>query len=106
MPTAELNPLAPAKPTGSADRVARAGGSSATDATLMRRMRGGDERAFEAIFKRHHAPLLSYCRHMLASRDEAEDALQQTFIRAHKALSGESPPRELRPWLYAIARNC
>jgi RNA polymerase sigma factor (sigma-70 family) len=105
MPTAELNPLAPAEPTNFADRDVRARGS-ATDATLVRRMRGGDERAFETIFKRHHAPLLSYCRHMLASLDEAEDALQQTFIRAHRALLGESPPRELRPWLYAIARNC
>ncbi|HKH79991.1 MAG TPA: RNA polymerase sigma factor, partial [Solirubrobacteraceae bacterium] len=69
-------------------------------------MQGGDERAFEAIFKRHHAPLLSYCRHMLSNQDEAEDALQQAFIRAHKALLSSSPPRELRPWLYAIARNC
>jgi RNA polymerase sigma factor (sigma-70 family) len=105
MPTAELNPLAPVEPTDSAERGARARGL-ATDARLVRRMRDGDERAFETIFKRHHAPLLSYCRHMLSSQDEAEDALQQTFIRAHRALLGESPPRELRPWLYAIARNC
>jgi RNA polymerase sigma factor (sigma-70 family) len=65
----------------------------------------GDER-FEEIFKRHHAPLLAYCRHMLGNREEAEDALQQAFIRAHRALRGGSGPRELRPWLYAIARNC
>jgi RNA polymerase sigma factor (sigma-70 family) len=103
MPTAELEPLAPAKPVGSTAHDTRI---AATDALLVRRMRVGDERSFEAIFKRHHAPLLSYCRHMLASRDEAEDALQQTFIRAHRALLGDSPPRELRPWLYAIARNC
>jgi RNA polymerase sigma factor (sigma-70 family) len=72
----------------------------------MRGVRAGDERSFEAIFKRHHAPLLSYCRHMLGSRDEGEDALQQAFIKAHRALLGGSAPRELRPWLYAIARNC
>lgn len=57
----------------------------------------GDEAAFEAIFKRHYAPLLSYCRHMLGNQDEAEDALQQCFIRAHKALASHPPPRELRP---------
>ena len=68
--------------------------------------RAGDERPFEAMFKRHHAPLLSYCRHMLGDRDEAEDALQQTFIRAHRAMRGGTKPREVRPWLYAIARNC
>ncbi len=69
-------------------------------------MRTGDASAYEAIFRRHHQPLLSYCTHMLGGRDEAEDALQQAFIRAHRALLGPSPPRELRPWLYAIARNC
>ena len=47
------------------------------DATLVRRLQAGDERAFEAIFKRHQAPLLSYCRHMLSSQDEAEDALPE-----------------------------
>jgi RNA polymerase sigma factor (sigma-70 family) len=76
------------------------------DATLVRRTQAGDTRAFEAIFKRHHAPLLSYCRHILSSQDEAEDALQQAFVKAHQALLGGTAPRELRPWLYAIARNC
>jgi RNA polymerase sigma factor (sigma-70 family) len=37
---------------------------------------------------------------------EGEDALQQAFIKAHQALLGGKAPRELRPWLYAIARNC
>jgi RNA polymerase sigma factor (sigma-70 family) len=78
----------------------------ANDAALMRRMQGGDERAFETIFKRHQAPLLSYCRHMLSNQDEGEDALQQAFIKAHQALLHGTAPRELRPWLYAIARNC
>jgi RNA polymerase sigma factor (sigma-70 family) len=68
--------------------------------------RAKDERSFEAMFRRHHAPLLSYCRHMLGDRDEAEDALQQAFIRAHRAMLGGTKPREVRPWLYAIARNC
>src|SRR5271169_6447436 len=64
------------------------------------------ERSFETIFKRHHTPLLSYCRHMLGDQDEAEDALQQAFLKAHQALLGGTAPREPRPWLYAIARNC
>jgi RNA polymerase sigma factor (sigma-70 family) len=86
--------------------VRRSRPSAAADAELVGRVRAGDERAFEAIFKRHHAPLLSYARHMLANRDEAEDALQQAFIKAHRALLGGTVPRELRPWLYAIVRNC
>jgi RNA polymerase sigma factor (sigma-70 family) len=76
------------------------------DATLVRRAQSGDERAFAAIFERHHPPLLSYCRHMLGNRDDGEDALQQAFIKAHRALLGGTTPRDLRPWLYAIARNC
>jgi RNA polymerase sigma factor (sigma-70 family) len=80
--------------------------SRAGDDALVRRVQAGDERAFAAIFKRHHAPLLAYCRHMLGNQDEGEDALQQAFIKAHQALLGGMAPRELRPWLYAIARNC
>jgi RNA polymerase sigma factor (sigma-70 family) len=105
MPTAELNPLVPAKPPAFAVPGVRVR-TSAPDTVLVRRTREGDGGSFETIFKRHHAPLLSYCRHMLGGRDEAEDALQQAFIKAHRALLGGSAPRELRPWLYAIARNC
>jgi RNA polymerase sigma factor (sigma-70 family) len=76
------------------------------DATLVRSTQAGDEQAFAAIFERHHAPLLAYCRHMLGNRDDGEDALQQAFIKAHRALLGGTTPRDLRPWLYAIARNC
>ncbi len=79
---------------------------STNDAALVRGMQRGDEGAFEAIFQRHHAPLLSYCRHTLGNQDEAEDALQQAFIKAHQALLHGTAPRELRPWLYTIARNC
>ena len=65
----------------------------------------GDERAFEVVYDRHHRALLGYCRHMLGSQDEGEDALQQTFLRAHRALVSQGAPDELRPWLFAIARN-
>ncbi len=97
MPVAELT---------AGTRARRGGLADAPDAVLVKRLHGSDDRAFEAIFKRHYAPLLSYCRHMLGSQDEGEDALQQAFIKAHRALLGGTVPRELRPWLYAIARNC
>ncbi len=92
---------APPRPVG-----ARASSSARTDARLVERLRAGDEGAFEAIFKRHYAPLLSYCRHTLGDREDSEDALQQCFIKAHRALLKNPPPREMRAWLYAIARNC
>ena len=75
------------------------------DARLAELAATGDERAFEVIYDRHHLPLLGFCRHMLGSQDEGEDALQQTFLRAHRSLVTQGAPDELRPWLYAIARN-
>jgi len=75
------------------------------DARLAELAATGDERAFEVIYDRHHRPLLAFCRHMLGSQDEGEDALQQTFLRAHRSLLSQGAPEELRPWLFAIARN-
>jgi len=75
------------------------------DARLAALAAQGDERAFEALYDRHHRPLLGFCRHMAGSREEGEDALQQTFLRAHRALLAHGPPDEVKPWLFAIARN-
>ena len=80
-------------------------GRSAPDAKLVSRVRAGDERAFEAIYDRYHSPLLAFCRHMLGTREEAEDALQHVFVSAHKHLAARDEIVDLRPWLYAIARN-
>jgi RNA polymerase sigma factor (sigma-70 family) len=71
-------------------------------ATLVAR---GDESAFEVLYDRHHAPLLAFCRHMVGNREDGEDALQQTFLRAHRALRDGRVPDAVRPWLFAIARN-
>jgi RNA polymerase sigma factor (sigma-70 family) len=75
------------------------------DQRLAALVRAGDGAAFEALYDRHHASLLAFCRHMLSSREDGEDALQQTFLRAHAALRKGRPPDAVRPWLFAIARN-
>ena len=75
------------------------------DTRLAALVREGDARAFEALYDRHQASLLAFCRHMLGSLHDGEDALQQTFLRAHKALSNGPAPDAMRPWLFAIARN-
>ena len=58
------------------------------------------------LHERHAGELLRFCRWMLRDRDDAADALQDTWIRAMSAL-GEERVRvtAMRPWLYAIARN-
>jgi RNA polymerase sigma factor (sigma-70 family) len=76
-----------------------------SDARLAQLAARGDERAFEVLYDRHHRALLGFCRHMVGSPDEAEDALQQTFLRAHRALLAHGAPDDPRPWLFAIARN-
>ena len=76
-----------------------------SDASLAARVRGGDERAFEELYDRHAAPLLAFCRHLLGSREESEDALQHTFLSAHRALERDGAPEHVKAWLYTIARN-
>ena len=58
------------------------------DQELARRAGDGDERALELLYARHGAALLSFCRHLMGSREEAEDVVQQTFVRAMNALRG------------------
>jgi RNA polymerase sigma factor (sigma-70 family) len=77
----------------------------APDHRLVAALRRGDDQAFEAIYDRHHRPLLAFCRHMLGSHEEAEDALQRVFVSAHRHLSDGSADVNLKPWLYTIARN-
>ena len=68
-------------------------------------MRDGQERAFEVLFERYHARLLGFCQHMLSSREDAEDVLQDVFVAAHNAILADSRALNVRPWLYRIARN-
>ncbi len=75
------------------------------DARLGELAAAGDERAFELLYDRHAGAIFGFCRHMVGSREEAEDALQQTFLRAHRALLEHGAPEDPRPWLFAIARN-
>jgi RNA polymerase sigma factor (sigma-70 family) len=77
----------------------------ASDERLVELLRGGSEAAFEALFDRHHRGILGFCRHMLGSVEEAEDAVQHTFLAAYRDLVGSDKDVVLRPWLYAIARN-
>jgi RNA polymerase sigma factor (sigma-70 family) len=76
----------------------------ASDQRLIGLVRAGSERAFEALFDRHHRSVLAFCRSMLGSEEEAKDAVQLTFLAAYRDLMGSARPIALRPWLYGIAR--
>ncbi|MBI5104050.1 MAG: RNA polymerase sigma factor, partial [Solirubrobacterales bacterium] len=76
-----------------------------SDERLVARVRAGDEVAFETLYDRHHRPLLAFCRHMLGDRTEAEDVLQHTFVAAYRTMREDGRDLQLKPWLYAVARN-
>jgi RNA polymerase sigma-70 factor (ECF subfamily) len=53
----------------------------------------------------HHGPLFGYCRRRLGTDSEADDALQETFMRAFKYFDSYDPSRDARKWLFGIAHN-
>jgi RNA polymerase sigma factor (sigma-70 family) len=101
VPAATLSTRAPARPFRSKRLLAVLG-----DDRLVEQIRRGNELAFEVAFERHGAGILAFCRHMLGSREEAEDAVQHTFAAAFRDLQRDGERSiALRAWLYTIARN-
>lgn len=86
----------------------RAAGVSARvedeDATLVRRAVAGDERAFERLVDRHYPRCLRYAWRQLGSRADAEEAVQDTFVRVYRSLASVSPGR-VRQWITSILVN-
>jgi RNA polymerase sigma factor (sigma-70 family) len=76
-----------------------------SDERLVALTRRGNQPAYEALVARYQARLLAFCRHMLGSREDAEDVLQEVFAAAFNAMMADDRPINARPWLYRIARN-
>ncbi|HEX8688763.1 MAG TPA: RNA polymerase sigma factor [Solirubrobacterales bacterium] len=75
------------------------------DERLARHAAAGDKAAFEAIFRRYHQDLYRYCMATVGNPQDAQDALQNTMVKAMQALPGEQREIKLKPWLYRVARN-
>jgi RNA polymerase sigma factor (sigma-70 family) len=77
----------------------------ASDERLVAQIRRGSDVAFDVAFERYGPGILAFCRHMLGSREEAEDAVQHVFASAYRDLLRDDRRIRLKPWLYTIARN-
>ncbi|MCA1680778.1 MAG: RNA polymerase sigma factor [Actinobacteria bacterium] len=76
------------------------------DEQLVVLFRRGNESAFEELFDRHSAGVLSFCSRFLCSQQDGEDAHQRAFLAVYRAISERGfEPRAFKPWLYTIARN-
>jgi RNA polymerase sigma factor (sigma-70 family) len=76
-----------------------------SDDHLIKLIRAGHDAAFEVLVSRYESRLLSFCRHLLNSREDAEDVLQDALSAAYHAILADERPINVRPWLYRIARN-
>jgi len=64
----------------------------------------GSEAAFEAIVHRYRRALVRHCGQVVGDAD-ADEAVQEALLKAHRALAGGTPVQRLGPWLHAIAHN-
>src|ERR1700726_1768373 len=76
-----------------------------SDERLITMVRRGSPGAFEVLVSRYQGRLLAFCRHLLGSREDAEDVLQEVLTAAFNAILADERPINVRPWLYRIARN-
>jgi RNA polymerase sigma factor (sigma-70 family) len=76
-----------------------------SDERLVALVRRGNQHAFEVLVARYSSRLLAFCRHLLGSREDAEDVLQEVMAAAFNAMLADDRPINVRPWLYRIARN-
>ena len=76
-----------------------------TDDMLVRRVLDGDTAAFTTLVDRHAAACTRFATRMLGNREDAEDATQETFLRAYRSLARYEERQAFRTWLFQILIN-
>ncbi len=75
------------------------------DAILVARLQAGDAEAYEALVRVHGGRLLSVARRFLPNNEDAQDAVQEAFIKAFRAIGTFEERAQLHTWLHRIVVN-
>lgn len=75
------------------------------DEELMGLVQADDQKAYEALYKRHRRPVMSYIGNMIHDKSVVEEVSQEAFFKLYRHRSQYEVGRKFRPWLWTIARN-
>ena len=76
-----------------------------SDQNLVARIKGGDYQAFEALVNRYEGKVYRLGMRMLRNQEDAEDALQETFLQVYRGLNGFEGRSTFSTWLFRLATN-
>ena len=77
-----------------------------TDAAVVSRARSGDADAFRVLVERHSRSLFRLAFRMTGNQQDAEDVVQESFLRAYRQLGNFDERASFGTWMYRIAANC
>jgi RNA polymerase sigma-70 factor (ECF subfamily) len=75
------------------------------DAAAVARVRSGDKDAFRLLVERHSQPIFRLAFRMMENEKDAEEVVQETFLRAYRALDRFESRSNFGTWIYRIALN-
>lgn len=76
-----------------------------SDGVIVERVLGGDVDAYALLVARYRGRLGRYALHMLGTREDAEEALQDSFVRAYRSLARCEEPEKFGAWIFSILLN-
>lgn len=103
-PSRTIHLLGRPAPVAGAPAEMVAGGEPARS-LVLHAARSGDVRAFASLVEGYYARCLRFALHMLANRADAEEAVQDTFVRVYRALPDYREQDAFEPWLFRILAN-